>query len=136
MTELTPFGIALRKLRVEKHLRLLDVARKLDVSAAFLSAIETGKKTIPDGFVTKLSRALLLTAPEIAELRKASDRTRTEVRLDNKKEEDRELIAALARRVDNLSPAEREAIWKLLKSIANEEPFQRRRRGIVVPALS
>ena len=136
MTELTPFGIALRKLRIEKGLRLLDVARVLDVSAAFLSAIEIGKKPIPAGFVSRISRALALSDLQTEELRKAADRTRTEVRVGHRKEDDRELIAAFARRLDDLPPELREKLKKLLMSAADEVPFARKRRGIAVPPLS
>ena len=66
MPDLTPFGIAVRKLRLDKHLRLLDVAKLLDCSAAFLSAIETGRKSIPDGFVLAVARAMKLSTEELA----------------------------------------------------------------------
>ena len=65
MVMLTPFGIALRKLRVEKGLRLFDLAEKLGQSTAFLSAVETGRKPIPDGLVFKVTRALDLSIPEL-----------------------------------------------------------------------
>ena len=136
MAELTSFGIALRKLRIEKRLKLLDLAKRLDVSAAYLSAIETGKKPIPDAFVLRISRALELASREIADLAKSVDRTRKEIRVDDKKEDDRELIAAFARRLDEVPSDIRERLIKLLMSIANEVPFARHRRGIVVPPLS
>jgi transcriptional regulator with XRE-family HTH domain len=134
MSELTPFGKALRKLRIEKSLRLLDLATKLDVSTSFLSAVETGKKPIPNGFVRKLSHTLTISQAELEELHRAEDRTRTEVPVDDKKEEDRELIAALARRLDD--PGLRERLRKLLKSLVGEVPFERKRRGFLVPPLS
>jgi transcriptional regulator with XRE-family HTH domain len=59
---LTPFGIVARKLRLDKGMRLLDVADRMDVSAAFILAIETGRKPIPDGFVVKAARAMDATA--------------------------------------------------------------------------
>lgn len=136
MSELTPFGLTLRKLRLEKNLRLFDLAQMLDLSPAFISAIETGRKPIPGGFVTKLSRAMELSAQEVADLRKAKDRTRKEIKVDQNKEEDRELIAAFARQIDNMPPAKRDAIKKLLSSLDGEHPFERKRRGILVPPLS
>src|SRR5262245_18015880 len=122
MSELTPFGLTLRKLRLDKNLRLLDLAQKLDLSPAFLSAIETGRKPIPGGFVTKLSRAMELSAREVADLSKAKDRTRKEIKVDQHKEEDRELIAAFARQVDKWPPDKREAFKKLLESVEGEHP--------------
>jgi transcriptional regulator with XRE-family HTH domain len=128
--KLTPFGLAIRKLRLEKGLKLMDMGKKLGLSAAFLSAIETGRKSIPDGFVVKISRALELRAEYIAKLRRAADRTRKEIRVDNKTEEDRELIAAFARRLDEVPSAPIERLKKLLlKSISGEIPFQRKRQA-------
>ena len=74
MPGLTPFGIAARKLRLDKQLRLLDVAKLLDCSAAFLSAIETGRKPIPDSFVLTVARAMKLSTEELATLRKLGSR--------------------------------------------------------------
>ena len=136
MSELTPFGLTLRKLRLDKNLRLFDLAQLLDLSPAFLSAIETGRKPIPGGFVTKLSRAMELTAQEVNELGKAKDRTRREIKVDQNKEEDRELIASFARQIDGMPPEKRDAIKKLLSSLEGEHPFERRRRGLLVPPLS
>lgn len=138
MSKLTPYGIAVRKLRLEKGLRLIDMAESLGVSTAFLSAIETGRKPIPDGFVVKISRMLQWPLAEIQALRSAVDRTRAELRLDDKKEEDRELIAVFARKKDALPPDFIAELKKLLelKSVSGDTPFERRRRGIVVPALS
>ena len=42
----TPFGKKIRKMRIDKEVRLKDMALSLGVTSAFLSAIETGKKNI------------------------------------------------------------------------------------------
>ncbi len=137
MSKLTPFGLTIRRMRLDKNLRLLDLAEALNISTAFLSAIETGRKPIPDGFVVKISRAINLNRAEIAELTKAADRTRKEVRVADNSEQDRELIAAFARRMDDVPPEILKKLRKLvLESLAGELPFQRRRRGILVPPLS
>ncbi len=39
------------KTAVDKGLRLLDLAKKLSLSSSFISAVETGKKPIPAGYV-------------------------------------------------------------------------------------
>lgn len=137
MSKLTPFGIAVRKLRLDKGLRLIDMAEKLGMSTAFLSAIETGRKPIPHGFVVKVARDLGWATDELALIRRAVDQTRKEVRVDDKKEEDRELIAAFARRLDEVPLATMQQLKKLLlKSESGEAPFERKRRGIVVPGIS
>jgi len=137
MPGLTPFGIAVRKLRLDKHLRLLDVAKLLDCSAAFLSAIETGRKSIPDGFVVAVARAMKLSTEELATLRKAADRTRKHVSIEKLPENQREIVAAFARRLDKVPPEMMAELKKIvLKSLDNERPFHRTRRGIVVPPVS
>jgi transcriptional regulator with XRE-family HTH domain len=136
-TMLTPFGKAIRQIRNEKGLRLLDLAEKLGFSAAFVSGVETGRKPIPDGYVTAISRALKLSAPEIQMLRRAADRTRKQVRVAQLPEEKRELVAAFARQLDDVPD---ELITRLkrivLKSLSGENPFKRQRLGIIVPPRS
>lgn len=137
MATLTPFGVALRKLRVEKGLRLFDLAETLEQSTAFLSAVETGRKPIPEGMVLRLSRAMSLTAAEVKDLRSAADKTRKEVKVDDKSENDRELIAAFARRLDDFPD---DLILKIksiaFKSLSSDTPFRRKRKGFVVPPQS
>ena len=45
---LTKFGKKLRALRLENDQRLKDMADKLEVTAAYLSAVENGKRSVPD----------------------------------------------------------------------------------------
>jgi transcriptional regulator with XRE-family HTH domain len=133
----TPFGIAIRKLRLDKRLRLLDLAERMKISSAFLSAIETGRKPIPDGFVLDVARALELSTEELSTLRKAADRTRKHVMIERLPEHQRELVAAFARRLDNVPDDMMAELKKIiLESVAGEQPFQRKRRGIVVPPMS
>lgn len=131
---LSAFGKAMRQLRIDRGWRLLDVATAMKVSSAYLSAIETGRKTIPDGFVVQLSRALPLTASEVKALRRAADQTRKEVRVDALPGAQRELLAAFARNFDDVPD---DMIVQLrdrlgLKSNGDDIPFYRKRRGIVV----
>lgn len=137
MSKLTPFGVEARKLRVEREMRLLDLSEKMGHSVAFISAVETGRKPIPDAYLHQMVRAMDLTAEEIRGLRRAAERTRKEVRVDNLAGEQRELVAAFARKLDEVPD---EIIEKLktivLKSIGSEIPFERKRRGIIVPPMS
>ena len=78
---MTKLGIALRKIRLEKQELLKDMASKLNVSSAFLSAIETGKKKIPANFVDKVCEAYGLTDNERVELSHAADMSTQEMRI-------------------------------------------------------
>jgi transcriptional regulator with XRE-family HTH domain len=134
---LTPFGIAVRMLRVDRGMRLLDLARLTKRSTAFISAVERGRRPIPDGYVAMVARAMDLSAAEIRDLRGAADRTRKEVRVQHLPEDQRELVAAFARKIDEL-PTDMMADLKkiVLKSSDGETPFFRKRRGIFVPPMS
>lgn len=137
MSNLTPFGITCRKLRLDKGLRLMDVASKLGRSSAFISAIETGRKSIPDAYMLSLTRAMDLSPAEVKELRRAADRTRKEVLVEKLPEDQRELVAAFARRLDHVPSKVMAELKKIvLKSAGEDIPFHRSRRGILVPPLS
>lgn len=134
---ITPFGIAIRKRRLDKGLRLLDLAQKLNLSSSFISAVETGKKPIPADFVDAVVKAMGLTPTEAAELQRAADRSRTAIDIDGLQGNQRELVAAFARRLHDLSPEFLEEIKKqVFKSVAGDIPFRRRHRGLLVAPAS
>ena len=134
---ITPFGIATRKLRLDKGSRLLDLAEKLKLSSSFISAVETGKKPIPAGYVDSVVAAMELTRTEADELQRAADRSKTVVDIDGLQGSQRELVAAFARKLHDLPPEFLEEIKKqVFKSIAGDIPFKRRHRGLLVAAAS
>ena len=51
---LDAFGRMVRDIRLVRALLLYDMAKDLDISSAELSAIECGRKPVPDWFVSKL----------------------------------------------------------------------------------
>ena len=68
---LTSVGRFLRKIRIDKGEILRDMAIKLDVSSAFLSAVENGKKKVPEAWLPELEAMYSLTAEQMGELRDA-----------------------------------------------------------------
>jgi transcriptional regulator with XRE-family HTH domain len=69
---MTPFGKYMRNLRMEKGLLLKDVAERLGVTSAYLSALEHGKKGVPNAeIVRKTISALSLDVQAAGELAKA-----------------------------------------------------------------
>lgn len=54
--KITPFGKELRKIRIDNDLTMNEMSKKLDLSVKVLSAIEHGKKEIPNDFIDKLSK--------------------------------------------------------------------------------
>src|SRR5262245_62851713 len=78
-----------------------------------------------------------LSTEELATLRKAADRTRKHVSIEKLPENQREIVAAFARRLDKVPPDMMAELKKIvLKSSDSEQPFHRTRRGIVVPPIS
>lgn len=69
---MTPFGRFMRNLRLERGMLLKDVADKLKVSSAYLSALEHGKKGVPnEAVVSKLETSLELNPEQKKELMQA-----------------------------------------------------------------
>ena len=50
---MTPLGAKLRKLRTERGIALKDMAKALNVSSAYLSALEHGKRGKPTWFMVQ-----------------------------------------------------------------------------------
>lgn len=51
---LDAFGRMVRDIRLVRAMLLYDMAKDLDISPAELSAIECGRKPVPDWFISKL----------------------------------------------------------------------------------
>lgn len=114
---LTALGRALRRLRLDRGMLLKDMAEGIDVTPAFLSAVETGRKSPPENFLPRLAEKFGLSRDQISELRRAAEQSVQEVRLRLPKgatEADREAMAVLARTFGDMSDKEREEFRELL----------------------
>lgn len=58
ISTLTEFGVALRKLRLDYGERMGDMAERLHISTAYLSAIENGRQSIPHTIISDARRYL------------------------------------------------------------------------------
>ena len=63
MDAITPFGHELRRQRGQSNLMLKDLAEKLDVSAAYLSTVETGVKPLTEKFALQCINAMEVLLP-------------------------------------------------------------------------
>lgn len=101
----TTFGKFCRILRIEHNHLLKDMADALDVSSAFLSAVENGKKEIPSTWLEKISDLYSLTESTAKQLATAIDTSRKEYRvnLENIATEDRALALSFARKLEAIS---------------------------------
>jgi len=99
----TEIGKELRKLRIDKGERLLDMARALQKSASFISAIEVGKKSPPLGFEDQVITFYHLAASAAKKLRQAANQSRSAFTLKPKTGAGRDTAALFARKIDGLS---------------------------------
>lgn len=101
---ITKLGKELRKLRIDRGLRLYDMAESIGISTAMLSAVETGRKAAPDDLVNRLAKKYKEVASRQADLERLADMTKKEVRMAlDSRENATELAVAFARRFRELT---------------------------------
>ena len=68
MTQRNELGKALAKIRIDHDERMSDMAKRLGVSTAYLSAVELGKKKITDALLTNVAREYSLLKSDVDDL--------------------------------------------------------------------
>lgn len=113
---LTNFGKISRKLRIDNDELLLDMANHLGVSAAFLSKVENGKAKPPENWKEKIAFCYDITGVAYSELCNSIDEARSmsTLRIQNIRENDKDLMLAFARKLESMSKIERENLRKKL----------------------
>ncbi|MBA5601026.1 helix-turn-helix transcriptional regulator [Pectobacterium aroidearum] len=113
----TGFGKALRKLRIDRGMVLKNMADMLSVSSAYLSAIELGKRAIPDSLVDAVASTCSLNDKEVTELRKQADISQPSLKVDMSDAEDqnKELMLVFARKFKDLTPDQLDKLNKMLE---------------------
>ena len=101
---LTAFGKILRKLRIDNGEILKSMADQLGISSSYLSAIEMGKRVIPEDFITRLSQIYALSGEDIQQLENAKLQGITQVKLDinNVSSEKRNAALVFARKFEEM----------------------------------
>lgn len=114
---LTEFGKALRKIRIECEELLRDMATTLGVSPAYLSAVETGKRRIPDGWVEEISIKYHLSSDKRADLLQAAENSTQEIKisLQDASSLKRGAVLTFARALDKLSDEDLKRIMESMK---------------------
>lgn len=114
---MTPFGARLRALRAERGVTLKDLAAALQVSAAYLSALEHGRRGQPSaGLVHQVNEFFGLIWDDAEELARLARVSHPRVTLDTSglSPEATALANRLARDIRRLSPEALAAIAALL----------------------
>ena len=112
----TEFGKRVQQLRQLAGMTLFEVAQKMNLSSAFLSAIENGRKRVPDDFVDKLGKAVPAARKEAVALESMANQARKQVvvPLPQASRQDADLATALARKFNTLSEAQKKRIRDIL----------------------
>jgi len=121
----TEFGKLLRKARIDRGLLLKDMAEGLGVSSAYLSAVETGKKTVTDELSRKVAGYLGidLSSPEYLELEDAVQVTRGQIAIEMKglSQRHQETALAFARQFGEMQPTDLDKLLALLNETKKKE---------------
>jgi transcriptional regulator with XRE-family HTH domain len=122
----TPFGARLRQLRESRDVTLTELAAALHVSAAYLSALEHGRRGRPSaGLIHQVNEFFGLIWDEAEEMVRLARLSHPRVMLDTAglAPEATELANLLATRIRSLSP---QALERMRAVLEDEE---RRRAG-------
>ncbi|MCI9509536.1 MAG: helix-turn-helix transcriptional regulator [Angelakisella sp.] len=122
---ITRFGKELRKLRIDHGEILKDMANRLGVSPAFLSAVEVGKKNIPEEWPKKIAAIYKLNPDEEESLLSCAKESVRSIKIDLSSVGDLQHRTALvfARDFNGMSDETAERILQLIQGDKHKEGF-------------
>jgi HTH-type transcriptional regulator, competence development regulator len=111
------FGRILRKIRIDHGEILKDMAVRLNISSAYLSAMEVGKRIVPKKVIDEITLLYNLDESMSEKLRLAAeDNEKTiQIRISDTTPEKRNAALVFARNFDNMDSALAEKIVKLMR---------------------
>ncbi|MBX4335531.1 helix-turn-helix domain-containing protein [Bartonella raoultii] len=116
----TPFGKILRKLRIDHSERLLDMAKKLGVSVAFLSSVEIGKKSVPIGMEEKIIELYSLDQERASLLRREADACRKSFTIKSSDSFRSEILGMFVRSLESFSSQDLVEFKKFLETVSKK----------------
>jgi transcriptional regulator with XRE-family HTH domain len=129
----TPFGARLRSLRADRGVSLKALAEALQISSAYLSALEHGKRGVPSsGLVHQVNEFFGLIwdeADELSRLARLSN-PRVTVNTAGLTAEQTALANRLAQAIDRLTPETVAALHKVLDTTAFQPKARARRPAL------
>ena len=119
MMMLTKFGKELRRIRIEKSELLKDMADRLGVTSSYLSAVEHGKRDIPQNWIDRIVSLYSLGNQEKKCLIEAAKLSILSVKINLKGKPDSttELVNAFARKLNSFSEEDVDKMMKLIDSV-------------------
>lgn len=123
LSNVTEFGIFVRKLRHYNNEFLEDMSKKLNVAPSYLSMVETGKRNIPKEWQDIIVEKYNLSNSEMENLKIAILHSKKEIKIDTTdlNKDEKELIFAFANRFKHLNHQDKEEIKSILKKIDLKE---------------
>ncbi len=114
---ITKIGDFLRKLRLDNQQILKDMAEVLGVSSAFLSAVENGKKSMPDSWCNILKESYKLSDDDVDNLRQAAMESQKSISLNlqSASPSNRQLAVSFARQFDSMDADTSQKILRILR---------------------
>lgn len=114
---LTPFGKSVRKLRIDLGITLKSLAEGLGKTSSYISAIETGKRSVTDEILEQIISFLGPTSEVEKELREAAEQSKSsvELNLSGKNQTARQAALLFARNFDELSEDDYEKIRQIIE---------------------
>ena len=113
------FGKELRKLMIEHDENLIVLSQLLDVSIPFVSAVISGTKNVPTGWVEAISTHYNLDLQKQTHLKNLAEESKQmlKINLTNCTNSQRGLALQLQRNLSNLNESEIEKLMKILGEI-------------------
>ena len=113
---LSSFGKYTRKLRIDHSELLKDMALRFNVTTSYLSAVEMGKRNIPESWRDIIISNYELNEEEIEELDDNiyNSQQTLKMKLDNYEEDDRSLVLSFARKFNELVDDDKASIKAIL----------------------
>ncbi len=114
---LTPFGKSVRKLRIDLGITLKNLAESIGKTSSYISAIETGKRSVTDEILEKIISFLKPTPEVEQELRDAAALSKNSIELDlnGKNQTARQAALLFARNFDELNEDDYEKIRQIIE---------------------
>lgn len=114
----TQLGKLIRKLRIDQGTTLRKMAETLDISSAYLSAIELGKRAVPNDFLSKLKENYKLSDLEYKNLKDSveSFSSTFTVNLQGANTQQKDVFVEFARMLDNLDSKDLKKINSILEN--------------------
>ncbi len=94
---LTVFGSAVRKARIDAKVTLQDMSKALGVTAAYLSGLEVGRKKVSDEWAEKIQAYFIDKGVKVPNLRQLADVSNESVPLKGMSHQQMMMVSGFAR---------------------------------------